>query len=283
MKTIESSLLPDDVALKIYGERNTGTNYLTALMEQNLCAEILNGRVDDKDLLTQLTRRLHRFMPSLTHRLHEAARDRFFEATFARNLGWKHMNPDIERIGPEALASVRFLMVVKNPYAWLLSLYQRPYHIGAKDVCFDDFLNRHLGVMQKRENIGPDPLSPVEVWNCKMRGYQMLQAAAPHAIIVRYEDFLTDEFATLERVADRLNIALRGNYEPIGLGVKRDDHEVSTGDYVDYYLNERWRDKLSAKALQKINAVLDPKLVKQLGYQVVSGDVAEQPAAPTSS
>lgn len=280
MKSIESSLLPGEVALKIYGERNTGTNYLTALMAQNLSAKILNGRVDDKDVLTQLTRRLHRFMPSITRSLHEAARDRFFEATFAHNLGWKHMNPDIERIGPEALASVRFLMVVKNPYAWLLSLYQRPYHVGAKDVCFEDFLDRHLGVMQKRENIGPDPLSPMEVWNCKMRGYQALQAAAPHAMIVRYEYFLTDELVALESVANTLGIDLRRTYAPVGPGVKQDDRDVTQKHYAEYYLNEKWRDKLSAKALQKINASLDPKLVTQLGYEMISGDETGLTAAP---
>lgn len=279
MKTIASSLLPGEVALKIYGERNTGTNYLTSLFERNLRARILAGRVDDRDVLTQLTRRLHRFMPALTHSLHEAARDRFFEATFPQNLGWKHMNPDIERIGPEALAAVRFLMVVKNPYSWLLSLYQRPYHIGAKDVCFEDFLNRHLGVMQKRENIGPDPLSPVEVWNFKMRGYQALLAAAPHAMIVRYEDFLTDEFAALGRVARALEVPLRETYEPADAGIKQRDHDVTQKDYADYYLNERWRGKLTARALQKINATLDPALVTQLGYQMISSTAA--PPAPS--
>ncbi|WP_299971123.1 hypothetical protein [uncultured Roseobacter sp.] len=279
MERLRSSTSSSDVALKIYGERNTGTNYLTALMDQNLCAEVLPGHVDGKDLRTQLTRRLHRALPGLARGLHEAARDRYFEATFARNLGWKHMNPDVARIGADALSSVRFLMVVKNPYSWLLSLFQRPYHVGGKDTRFEEFLERHLGVMEQRENIGRDPLSPVEVWNRKMRGYQVLKAAAKHAMIVRYEDFLEDEAAALERVATQLGITLRGTHIPITGGVKHADGELSHKDYATYYLQEKWRDRLSKSALERINAELDPDLVTRLGYQMISPD---QPPYPTA-
>jgi hypothetical protein len=258
-----------EIALKIYGERNTGTNYLAMLTEHNLCARVLPGRVDDHDTLTQLTRRLSRFLPALTHRWHEAARDRFFEASFNDNLGWKHMNPDPDRIGPDALASVRFLMVVKNPYAWLLSLYQRPYHVGARDTRFEEFLQRHLMVMQRRENIGPDPLQPVEIWNRKMRGYMRLREEADHAVIVRYEDFLTDEMGTLERVAAELGIAMRDRYVPVLEGVKNDDMEISHTDYADYYLSESWRRKLSPEALEIINAMLAPEIVEAFGYEII--------------
>ncbi len=263
----------DDVALKIYGERNTGTNYLAALADLNLQAQVLPGRVDDGDLRTIFTRRLRRFMPGLTHRLHETARDRFFEATFARNLGWKHMNPDPERIGPEALASVRFLMLVKNPYAWLLSLFQRPYHVGAQDSDLERFLTRRLPVMEQRENLGPRPLLPAEVWNRKMRGYARLQQAATHAVIARYEDFLADEAATLARVAADLGIAKRDRHVPVSEGVKREDGTVSHRTYADYYLRECWREKLGPATLDIINETLDPEIVSLMGYEMITPDM----------
>ena len=52
MTSPKSSGSTGEVALKIYGERNTGTNYLTLLAERNLCARILPGRVVDSDLRT---------------------------------------------------------------------------------------------------------------------------------------------------------------------------------------------------------------------------------------
>ena len=272
MTSPKSSGSTGEVALKIYGERNTGTNYLTLLAERNLCARILPGRVVDSDLRTVLTRRLRRLVPGFAHQMHETARDRYFEATFSDNLGWKHMNPSVERIGAEALSAVRFMMIIKNPYAWLLSLYQRPYHVGGSGDSFEAFLDQPLPVMEQRENIGPDPLRPVEVWNRKMQGYETLRRAARHAVIVRYEDFLIDETAALELAAARLGIPVRDRHEPVEDGVKQSDQNVTHEDYVRYYLEERWRHKLSAAALEKINATLDAEFVKRLGYDLLRVD-----------
>lgn len=266
------------VTLKIYGERNSGTNYLSALVGQNLDVTLLPGRVSDQDVLTRITRRLNRFLPA-THGWHEAARDRFFEATFARNLGWKHMNPDPERIGAEALASVRFLMVVKNPYAWALSLYKRPYHTALREgESFEEFLVRPLAVMARRENIGLRPLTAPEVWTCKMKGYLALDAAAAHAVIERYEAFLEDEEAALDRVAGALGVTRCDRHQPIEAGVKQADRAVSQADYASYYLQEQWRAHLSPAAIEAINARLDPDLVARLGYQLLSPEEGQSPA-----
>ena len=60
------------IVLKIYGERNTGTNYLTELVEKNLDVEVLPGRVDNADLRTRITRRVQRILPMLPSNMHEA-------------------------------------------------------------------------------------------------------------------------------------------------------------------------------------------------------------------
>ncbi len=269
MRSSQSVISTKEIALKIYGERNTGTNYLAALAELNLCAKVLPGRVADNDMLTQVTRRLSRYLPHLGRKWHEAARDRFFEATFSDNLGWKHMNPNPARIGQEALASVRFLMVIKNPYAWLLSLHQRPYHVGVRDGSFEHFLTRRLPVMEQRENIGSDALTAIEVWNRKVQGYIQLQDVASHAVIMRYEDFLVDEITALHTVATKLGIAIRDRHIPVSEGVKQADTKISHSDYASYYLKERWRERLSPEALGIINSSLDQEAVKQFSYQVI--------------
>lgn len=255
--------------LKIYGERNTGTNYLTELAALNFDVDILPGRVSDTDLPTRITRKLHRLAPKMTSGLHEAARDRYFEASFARNLGWKHMNPQIDRIGPEALAGVRFLMVVKNPYAWVLSLYRKPYHASPGNVSLEAFLERPLRVMKRRENVGPRALLPLELWSRKMHGYLALQQAARHAMIMKYEDFLADEAGSLNRLATGLDLPRLSQFQRIEYGVKDADRHVPQSEYADYYLRERWRAKLSAAALQRINDQLDPAVMTQLGYALI--------------
>ncbi|NPA93438.1 MAG: hypothetical protein GXO56_07140, partial [Chloroflexi bacterium] len=72
--------------LKIYGERNTGTNYLSQLVALNLPqVRLLPGVVP---------RWLQLFFPRA-----EAPRDLYFQWTFKRNLGWKHaMAPTAEQL-----------------------------------------------------------------------------------------------------------------------------------------------------------------------------------------
>ena len=129
-----------EVALKVYGERNTGTNYLEQLASENLSVRILSGIVPRRYWQTFLTRQLRAVAPERFAGTHEAARDRYFTRTFASTLGWKHMIPAPEAIGQNNLSEVRFVMLVKNPYSWLLSLYRRPYHGGTKSVSMEAFL-----------------------------------------------------------------------------------------------------------------------------------------------
>lgn len=254
-----------EVRLKIYGERNVGTNYVEALIAQNLRVSVLPGRVPSSDLRTQLMGQLKRVLPGV-EAWHEAARDRYFDQHFNRDLGWKHMCPAPERIGASGLAEVRFVIVVKNPYSWLLSLFRSPYHVGGRDADFETFLHRRLPVMETRENIGARALTPVEVWNRKGQGYLALQAAAARAIIVPYEDFLRDEAAIIARIADRLEIARRPDFQSIASGVKRSNRSITREEYVDYYLNERWKADLSAENIRNINSLLDPALMAALHY-----------------
>ena len=103
------------VAVKVYGERNTGTNYLEKLVTANLDAYILSGIVPRRDPVTFVTRNLRALKPELFAGWHEKARDWYFARNFSRDLGWKHMCPDVGRIGAEHLGKTRFLMLVKEP------------------------------------------------------------------------------------------------------------------------------------------------------------------------
>lgn len=64
---------------KLYGERNTNTNYLGKLLELNVEVGQLPGVVP-KSIF-----RLQNWLPG-----DERVRDWYFAATFRTNLGWKH-------------------------------------------------------------------------------------------------------------------------------------------------------------------------------------------------
>jgi hypothetical protein len=48
-----------------------------------------------------------------------------------------------------------------------------------------------------------------------------------------------------------------------------DTSEKSTSHYKDYYLNERWREKLDRESIELINASLDKSLMRYYGYEIL--------------
>ena len=121
--------------LKIYGERNTGTNYLSELVFLNLDVDILPGQTPTIVRSIQESK----LFPG-----DELLRDIYFSLRFHKNLGWKHMLVE----SPASLKRYRicsdklfFVTLSKNPYSWLLSLFKNPYHQYWKQKPgFEEFL-----------------------------------------------------------------------------------------------------------------------------------------------
>ena len=239
--------------IKIYGERNTGTNYVSELIALNLAVRQVPGIIPDG------VRRIHQMLPG-----REWVRDLYFACTGWHNLGWKH---GLAREGLPRRRGLALVTITKNPYAWLLSLHRRPYHPthpGALD--FETFLAtpwRTVG----RDNMRRVTLeSPIELWNAKNRSY--LALAPGITLNATYERTIRDPQAFIDNVVDKFGARrLTASFR---------NHEVSTKDrtkdfgfYRDYYLNERWKDELTDTAIAAINRGLDRDLVSRFGYQVL--------------
>ncbi|MBI2311685.1 MAG: hypothetical protein HYU77_04185 [Betaproteobacteria bacterium] len=245
-----------NAAVKIYGERNTGTNYLQRLVALNFDAALLPGEAP-ADWLRQFGNG-------------ERSRDRYFELTFAQNLGWKHgMAPD-----PDALAyldccaapGIVFLTLTKNPYSWLLSLFNRPYHAKTRRPGFEEFLALPWETV-RREN-APEPFAnPVALWNRKNAAYLELKRRWP-TLNLRYEDLLREPFAVLERIA-ALPGMRKKRPQPVNVERSTKEHGKTFEYYRDYYLQERWRGKLTDASVALINARLDRELMRDFGYEML--------------
>ena len=245
--------------IKIYGERNTNTNYLGKLIQLNLEAVQLAG-VAPRYITT-----IQKILPGK-----EWLRDLFFSRSFNRNLGWKHSrvrsaaefryynvpNPDI-----------CFVSITKNPYAWLLSLYRKPYchqYSGGRPD-FETFLQTRWKTVA-RDNCEKFLASPVELWNIKNASYTGL--ADINGLNITTESTVQDPEAVIDRISrhfsiDRISSEFR-NYER-----STKDESKNFAWYQDYYLNERWRDDISAPATSMINNALDRGLMDYFGYEVL--------------
>ncbi|MEW6079401.1 MAG: hypothetical protein AB1724_16465 [Thermodesulfobacteriota bacterium] len=244
--------------IKIYGERNTGTNYLGRLIDLNLNARQLPG------VVPPFISKLQKILPG-----NEIIRDLYFSLSFSSNLGWKHtrVSPAALKTSPLVNSNLVILTVTRNPYAWLLSLYRRPYHQRyADNPSFETFLQRPWKTT-RRDNTGRILKNPVELWNIKNNAYLGLQGLA--ALNLTAEGILADPAGVMKQISGRFSIPRRTD--------RFVDHERSTKDrgkdvhyYRDYYLNEKWKSDLSAGALAIINEFVDRRLMDYFGYQILA-------------
>lgn len=245
------------LTVKLYGERNTGTNYLARLLHHNLPVELLPGSVSRR------AARLQRLLPG-----REWLRDLYFRATFPRNLGWKHSAvrapAALERL-PVSHHPLGFVTLTKNPYAWLLSLHRRPQHQFHKaGLPFQAFLESPWQTV-RRGNAPRTVPTPVALWNLKNRSYLQLDGWWPVAH-VRYEDLLADPAAEVERIAQVLGVPWdRSGFKNIEQSTK--DPGRTFASYQRYYLEERWREGLAPESIAIINRHLDHDLAAHFGYR----------------
>jgi hypothetical protein len=246
--------------LKLYGERNTNTNYLTKLIDLNLEVTQLRGEAHP------LVQKIQRRVPG-----HEWVRDIYFLGTRDQNCGWKHTRlPAVETIRSYSCmrADIAFVSLTKNPYSWLLSLYRNPYHSKFKDrkLDFETFLQTPWKTFL-RENCPRVVASPIELWNIKNASYLQLQAL--NGLNLTTESSLQDPASLIERIASHFSLRRKSpDFVPYEKSTKQSDKDSNY--YRDFYLNEKWRQELTAGALAIINRQVDRNLMNHFGYQIIS-------------
>lgn len=247
--------------IKVYGERNTNTNYLSKLIQLNLDVQELPG------VVSPIIFKLEKILPGTDC---EWIRDLYFYVTYRYNLGWKHTcaKPVAELLKYDVMQrKVHFLTITKNPYSWLLSLYNRPYHQYYKiKPDLETFL------LTPYKSVGRDNCSrvlrnPVELWNVKNLSY--LQLTGANVLNITTESIFENAEAVINKISDKFAIPKISlnfiNYEK-----STKDKSKNSTYYRDYYLNEKWRDSLSIDAIKIINDYVDKQLMSYFGYAVLN-------------
>lgn len=253
--------------VKIYGERNSGTTYLTELIEANFAVEMLPGTKRTPDAV--IARQVNALPePARTVR-REAIIDADLNATVNQFFGWKHAAPPFDAIRREHVRASQtlFITVARHPYSWFDSMYRKPYHdLLPRSETMAAFLRREWKPVA-RDNLGERHLkNPVDLWNRKMAGYFALDRLGVEVLHLRHEEFLEDFEAAMAKLAARLPRKAAGGWVQIETGTK------ATGlSYQDYATRARANlpgASLTPADIAFINRSIDRDLVAKLGYEL---------------
>jgi hypothetical protein len=187
--------------LKIFGERNTGSNYLHQVCTRNFLVVLLRGDVQE---IWGLGRRIAGQMGNeflVRQTLHDLEIRRILRSDF----GWKHAAPDLDVINASEIAKyTRFVVLTKHPYSWLKSLHRNPYSFRTPDPDFSRFIRSDFPLNGSDGLAGVKGCSPPALLRHKILAYRRLLQSANDAIHLKYEDLIQDFDAAMRRLQPRM-------------------------------------------------------------------------------
>jgi hypothetical protein len=242
--------------VKLYGERNSGTQFLQSLISANTDARVLRG------VMPRWAARLTRVLPG-----REWVPDLYFGVTRPWNLGWKHGPLDVAAVRAGRRRPLTIVTLRKNPYSWLLSLYRRPYHTRspAREGSFLEFVQAPWPTVRRDRHRSPFR-SPVDMWNFKIRSYVDV---APGVTVVRlrYEDLLADPHKAIIQIGEAGHMGVQSEFRNLIASTKEETMDFER--YRAFYLEETWREQLDGPAISAINQRLEEDLVVRAGYELM--------------
>ncbi|HCQ28776.1 MAG TPA: hypothetical protein DIU39_00720 [Flavobacteriales bacterium] len=210
--------------VKVFGERNSGTIYLEKLLVKNF-------KVDIADYFT---------------------------------LGWKHRlaphKEELDKIEDDII----YLILVKNPYAWLRSMHRKPYHQEQlKQLSFNQFIEFPYG----------DYENPVKMWNAKYRAYLHMNEYAKNFALIKYEELLETPEEILSGLKEKFNLKTTLYwFSDIQHQLTNNHGELKKKFHKNYYLKEKWKSEYKPETIALVNKYIDNDLMQQFDYKILQNE-----------
>ena len=249
--------------LKVFGERNTGSNYLEHLCEANFVVSRLRG---DSGVLWELgTRLVGDLEPNRSIAFQQAIHDIEMQRMSRSDFGWKHSAPCVRVIlaQPHAVQTV-FLIVTKHPYSWARSLHRRPYSFHSMPAVFSDFIRGDFPVSYSDCLRANAAVNPISMLRAKALSYAELLQSGLCVRLIRYEDFLDDGQRELDALSPFL-IRRNDVYVDIENDVKGSSRRRE--DYARDYALEEAGESLEPRDRDFIVEHLGEDVFELLGYR----------------
>ncbi len=239
--------------IKVYGERNSGTNYLISLLEANM-------KGNDVKIVQ-------------------------------KKYGWKHRFVDAQELRKADTQHTLFIHISKDPYSWVVSMHGKPHHAPhLYGLDFDTFLNSEWACYQGKgyatRDLVKDPIKPEEemmyernpntgerfknvilLRNAKNERYLKLKEVCEHHHFIKYYDLLYTPKRTLRMMANKFGLNLRAEIQ-LNDGYHGKNPKLKF-NRKRFYLQQEYFQKYTQEQLDYVNEFFNEETESALGYEMV--------------
>ena len=175
--------LPRLTHIQIYGERGSGTKYLTSLVSEVM--------IEPENVLGSYATKTN-------------------PENKAKMIGYKHYYPNTKKISKHGRGTL-FLVVHKNPYTWIRSMLKKPYHFKAdlEGKTILDLPGLRLAGLDVHGRQIPDVhpetgelLTIFELRRQKILAWEKLTALAENVAFLNYESLLQHPTENTQAIVD---------------------------------------------------------------------------------
>lgn len=254
---------PDYHFVKVFGERNTGTRALIKMLTSQPHVGLRPQGASRAPETSELHAVIEATYSGRWRKIYRDALLDTAQVAACPTKTWKHAAPVWDAAFTENKAHVVFC--IRNPYSWVLSLANRPYHQrGPKPKSLLEFVTQPWLTLG-RDNTAPILRSPMALWNLKLASYgTFVKRANVPTATMKFEHFVGDPVTEVTKLLTDFDIRYE-NIKKIGTSTKgstRTQTEIAA-----YYRAERWKDDLTEDLVQAINRFTDWRVAEKYGYE----------------
>lgn len=246
--------------IKLFGERNTGTNALLQMLKTNSKSEFYPGTMAELSLFAA---KEISFLQK--YGLSAAEKEKMIDKVF-HGRGplerWKHSATNFNL---DNLDDSKFIFTVRHPMSWLISLFKNPYHILVDKphnlISFADTKWRAL----ERENLALKYYKPLDLLEEKFKSYLVLMEELEKRNltykIVKFEDFVVNQHATFDYLRTFLDEPTL-NFVEVVKSTKEKSKDSKY--YAAYYARMVWKDEFPE--IDTIRNTISKEILSAFGY-----------------
>ncbi|WP_112321466.1 hypothetical protein [Oceanibium sediminis] len=260
----------DPAIVKVFGERNTGTRAMISLLRQvpGVAHRIgARGEMPAYDGAVQAA--VETALKGHWKRMYLHAMRDDIATRHAGDDPWKHARPVLSAGMIDA--GVRTILMMRDPYSWLIGLARRPYHLKGPNAATLEAFAARPWMCEAREGMPAVLASPLVLWAEKAQATLTYRDAARdaglRAEIVRLEDFIQSPGAVAQATFRALGLCPPDDLNAKDANTKKGEAALAT--LRQYYREERWKARLSRETVARVNARIDWSVAGALGYRML--------------